>query len=56
VAEAAYIQELRKIVGEENLRLDPLERLTYSRDMSVHKGVPDVIVFPRSTEQVSKIM
>ena len=51
-----YINELRRIVGEENVREDELERLTYSRDMSVHKGVPDVIVFPRSTEHVSQIL
>jgi glycolate oxidase subunit GlcD len=52
----AYIDELRKIVGDENVREDELERLTYSRDMSVHKGVPDVIVFPRTTEHVSKVL
>jgi glycolate oxidase len=51
-----YIDELRQIVGEGNLRTDRLERLAYSRDMSVHKGVPDVIVFPRSTEHVSKVL
>ena len=51
-----YINELRKIVGDENVREDRLERLTYSRDMSVHTGMPDVIVFPRSTEHVSQVM
>jgi len=56
VRSKTYINELRRIVGEENVREDELERLTYSRDMSVHKGVPDVIVFPRSTEHVSQIL
>ena len=56
LAQAKYIGELTRIVGPENVREDPLERLAYSRDMSVHKGVPDVIVFPRSTEHVSKVM
>ena len=51
-----YIQELKQIVGTENVRDDLVERQAYSRDMSVHVGVPDVIVFAHSTEQVSKIM
>jgi len=56
VRQKAYIKELRNIVGDENVRVDALERLTYSRDMSVHQGVPDVIVFPRSTEHVSQVL
>ncbi len=51
-----YIQELKKIVGAENVKDDLVERQAYSRDMSVHVGVPDVIVFAHSTEQVSKVL
>jgi glycolate oxidase len=51
-----YIQELEEIVGAENVRDDLVERQAYSRDMSVHVGVPDVIVFAHSTEQVSQVM
>jgi len=51
-----HVRELQNIVGKENVREDELERLTYSRDMSVHRGTPDIIVFPRTTEHVSKIM
>jgi glycolate oxidase subunit GlcD len=51
-----YIKELIKIVGEENVRTDEIERLCYSRDLSVHEAVPDVIVFAKTTEEVSKIM
>jgi glycolate oxidase subunit GlcD len=51
-----YIQELKEIVGAENVRDDLVERQAYSRDMSVHVGVPDVIVFANTTEQVSKVM
>jgi glycolate oxidase subunit GlcD len=51
-----YIERLKEIVGAENVRDDLVERQAYSRDMSVHVGVPDVIVFAHSTEQVSKIM
>jgi glycolate oxidase subunit GlcD len=51
-----HIKELVKIVGEENVRDDEIERLCYSRDLSVHEAVPDVIVFAKTTEEVSKIM
>lgn len=51
-----YISEIKKIVGEENVFSDRVECLSYSRDMSVHQGVPDAIVFPSTTEQISEIM
>ena len=51
-----YIQELKEIVGADNVRDDLVERQAYSRDMSVHVGVPDVIVLANTTEQASKIM
>ena len=50
------IEEISKIVGPENLYEDPVECLCYSRDMSVHQGIPDAVIFPKSTEQVSAIM
>ena len=51
-----YIKELIQIVGEKNVKTDLIERLCYSRDLSVHEAVPDVIVFVKKTEEVSKIM
>ena len=51
-----YIKELIKMVGEENVRTDEIERLCYSRDLSVHEAVPDAVVFAKTTEEVSKIM
>jgi len=51
-----YVTKLQEIVGEENVRTDEVELMCYSRDMSVHVGVPDAIVFAYSTDQVSKIM
>lgn len=48
--------ELAKIVGEENVFSDRVECLCYSRDLSVHQGIPDVVVFARSTKEVSGIM
>jgi glycolate oxidase subunit GlcD len=51
-----YIQRLIDIVGEDHVRTDPVELMCYSRDMSVHVGVPDAIVFAFNTDQVSQIM
>ena len=51
-----YIKDLIQIVGEKNVKTDEIERLCYSRDLSVHEAVPDVIVFIKTTEEASKIM
>ncbi|MBS3917964.1 MAG: FAD-binding protein [Deltaproteobacteria bacterium] len=51
-----YIKDLTQIVGEKNVKTDEIERLCYSRDLSVHEAVPDVIAFAKTTEEVSKIM
>jgi len=51
-----YIQRIEGIVGGENVRTDEIERLCYSRDLSVHEGIPDVIVFSKDTEEVSKVL
>ncbi|MGD8388155.1 MAG: FAD-binding and (Fe-S)-binding domain-containing protein [Desulfobacteraceae bacterium] len=50
------IDEIKEIVGEENVFDDRVECLCNSRDMSVHQGVADAIVFAKTTEQVSAIM
>ena len=51
-----YIKDLVEIVGDKNVKTDRIERLCYSKDMSVHEGVPDAVVFARTTEEVSKIL
>ncbi|UCG68744.1 MAG: FAD-binding protein, partial [Thermoplasmata archaeon] len=51
-----YVEQLKEIVGRQNVVTDELELICYSRDMSVHVGYPDVIVFPNSSQEVSKIM
>jgi len=48
--------EISKIVGPDHIFTDRTECLCYSRDMSVHQGVPDAVVFAQTTEQVSGIM
>ena len=50
------IAKIREIVGEENVFDDRVECLSYSRDLSVHEGIPDVVVFAHTTEQISAIM
>jgi glycolate dehydrogenase FAD-linked subunit len=50
------IPEIKQIVGPENVFDDRVECISYSRDLSVHEGIPDVVVFAHSTEQISGIM
>ena len=50
------ISELIEIVGRENVFDDRVECLSNSRDLSVHEGIPDAVVFAYTTEQVSAIM
>lgn len=48
--------EIRQIVGSDNVYHDSIEPLCYSRDMSVHQGIPDAVIFAKTTEQISAIM
>jgi len=50
------VSELSRILGEENVFSDPVECMANSRDMSVHVGIPDVVVYTQTTEQISAIM
>ena len=47
---------VREIVGAENVITERTECICYSRDMSVHEGVPDMIVYAETADQISKIM
>ncbi len=51
-----YIETIGGIVGGENVRTDEIERLCYSRDLSVHEAIPDVIVFAKTPEEISKVL
>ena len=50
------IKEITQIVGPGNIFDDRVECLSYSRDLSVHEGIPDMVVFAYTTEQISAIM
>ena len=48
------LDELREIVGEENVLSDPDELLVYETDgLPQHKHLPRAVVFPNSTEETS---
>jgi FAD/FMN-containing dehydrogenase len=51
-----FIKSLTDMVGTENITVLPVDCLAYSRDMSIHWGVPEAIVFARNTEQVSRLL
>ncbi|MGD8500617.1 MAG: FAD-linked oxidase C-terminal domain-containing protein [Phycisphaerales bacterium] len=52
----SIIKDLTRIIGKENILADLKDLLAYSYDATMRQEMPDVIVFPRSTEQVSAIM
>jgi glycolate oxidase len=51
-----YVDRLKEIAGEENVKSDNIELVCYSRDMSVHEGAADVLVFPQNAHQISEIL
>jgi glycolate oxidase subunit GlcD len=52
----SYVEDIQAIVGEDRILLGEIDRICYSRDMSVHVGVPDMIVQPLTTEEVSEVL
>lgn len=51
-----YFEKLKEILGPNNVTTNSIDCLSYSRDMSVHVAVPDVVVFPDSAEQVAAVI
>ncbi|MFQ5905586.1 MAG: FAD-binding and (Fe-S)-binding domain-containing protein, partial [bacterium] len=49
-------EKIKKAVAEENFIDHELDLLCYSRDMSVHRGIPDAVVFTTTTEEVSRLL
>jgi glycolate oxidase len=50
------IEEITKIVGKENVQASLEDRKCYSYDGRVDGAIPDLIVFPASAEDVSRIL
>ncbi len=50
------IDEIEKVVGKDGYSVEPAVLYTYGFDASIFHKTPDMVVQPRSTEQVSEIM
>ena len=51
-----FIKQLESIVGQENVIAHPDDLIVYEYDGSVDQSIPEVVVLPCSTEQVSQIL
>jgi glycolate oxidase len=56
VSESELKKRLEQIVGAENVSTESVDLLCYSRDASENVGMPDIVVWPNNTSQVSEIM
>src|SRR5438045_4989843 len=56
-SEDILVEELREIVGDENVLSEPDELLVYECDgLPQHKHPPRAVVFPNSTEEISEVL
>jgi glycolate oxidase len=53
---SALLESLRAIVGSENVATDKQDRICYSYDATQMSFLPDVVVFPGTPEEVSRIL
>jgi glycolate oxidase len=56
IMDPVLIDELRSLLGAANVLSEELDLMLYEFDASVEKGRPEVVVFPQSTEDVSRIV
>ncbi len=54
--EESFIKELAKIVGREDILFSKKDLLAYSYDATQQQEMPEAIVFPSSTAEVSAVM
>jgi len=47
---------LRAMFRAGQVIIDPIELLTYERDASLDRGIPDAAVFPETTDDVVKLV
>ena len=52
----SILEKISKIVGQENILREPEDLICYGYDAAMEEALPDCVVFPRTTEQVSEIM
>jgi glycolate oxidase len=53
---SSAIPKLRRLLGEENVLVQPEDVMLYEYDAGVDKGTPDAVVFPSTTQDVSEIV
>ena len=51
-----HIENLKKIVGEEDIKTDKIHLRSYSYDATREHYYPDAVIFPENEEEVSKIL
>ncbi|MCH8745393.1 MAG: FAD-binding oxidoreductase, partial [Chloroflexi bacterium] len=51
-----FIEQLQAIVGVENVISHPEDLLVYEYDGSVDRSIPHAVVFPKSTQEVSRVL
>jgi len=51
-----FTEQLKAIVGAANVIYHPEDLLVFEYDGSVDRGVPEAVVFPNSTDDVSRVM
>jgi glycolate oxidase len=51
-----FIQQLRAIVGDEYVVSHPDDLLVFEYDGSIDRGLPEAVVFPVTTEEVSRVV
>jgi glycolate oxidase len=56
IMEQDVVEQIGTIVGESNYSTRIADLYTYGFDASIHHVTPEIVVQPRSTEQVSKLM
>ena len=52
----SIILKLKTLLGDEQVTDNPLDLLCYSKDSSIETGEPNVVVFPKTTEEVVEIV
>src|SRR5436305_3913860 len=47
---------IESLLGKGGILIDPVDRKLYEYDGGVHMAIPDVVVFPRTTEEVVRLV
>jgi glycolate oxidase subunit GlcD len=50
------LQSLYQVIDKRQLIADPAEMIVYESDATSERGKPDLVVFPKSTEEISRIV